>query len=432
MAEQRYDAVRAVLADGETVTDVAARFGVARKTVHDWLRKYEAGGVESLGDRSHRPRSCPHQMSADVEVMIAALRRAHPSWGPRRLVFELAKAGVEPVPSESGVYRALSRLGLVDPDARRPREKKWKRWERGSPMELWQMDVVGGFVLADGRRVKALTGVDDHSRFCVSAFLMVRESSQRVCDGLALALRTYGVPGQVLTDNGKVFTGRFNRPPVEVLFDRVLRENGVEHLLTQPRSPTTTGKVERFHRAIRTEFRTDRVFADLGAAQAELDAWVDQYNHQRPHQALGMATPASRFLQDAPASVSPLRPVVSQTKPDAVRGDGDWVARRASGVGVVTVNWQQVCLGIAAAGRNIDVWVTDQVLQFYDGDILLRTEKRSSTWTNPKEAGVDPRRPRDTTSEWNQSTDIELSPINRRSTGAHLLACSAQLWRWAW
>ena len=338
MAEQRYEAVRAVLADGESVTDVAARFGVTRKTVHHWLRRYEAGGIEELADRSHRPRSCPHQMSADVEVLIARLRRVHPSWGPRRLVFELAKAGVEPVPSESGVYRALTRLGLVDPDVRRPRDKKWKRWERGSPMELWQMDVVGGFVLADGRRVKALTGVDDHSRFCVSAFLMVRESSQRVCEGLALALRRFGVPGQVLTDNGKVFTGRFNRPPVEVLFDRVLRENGVEHLLTQPRSPTTTGKVERFHRAIRTEFRTDRVFADLCAAQEELDAWVEQYNHQRLHQALQMATPASQFVNDVSASVAPLRPVQAQGGPDAARGDGDWVARRASAVGVVTVN----------------------------------------------------------------------------------------------
>ena len=159
------------------------------------------------------------------------------------------------------------------------------------------MDVVGGFVLADGRRVKALTGVDDHSRFCVSAFLMVRESSQRVCEGLGLALRTHGVPGQILTDNGKVFTGRFNRPPVEVLFDRVCRENGIEHLLTQPRSPTTTGKVERFHKAIRTEFRTDRVFASLAAAQAELDEWVEEYNHRRPHQSLDMATPADRFHQ---------------------------------------------------------------------------------------------------------------------------------------
>jgi transposase InsO family protein len=119
-------------------------------------------------------------------------------------------------------------------------------------MELWQLDTVGGFVIAKGSttfRAKALTGVDDHSRFCVSAYLMTRESSQRVCDGLALALRRWGVPGQILTDNGKVFTGRFNRPPVEVLFDRVCRENGIEHLLTQPRSPTTTGKIERFHRA---------------------------------------------------------------------------------------------------------------------------------------------------------------------------------------
>ena len=278
MAEQRYQAVLAVISDGETVTDVAARFGVSRKTVHGWLARYEAGGLEGLGDRSHRPRSCPHQMPAAVEVAVAEMRRAHPAWGPRRLVFELARAGVEPVPSESAVYRALVRLGLIDPAARRPRDRKWKRWERGAPMELWQMDVVGGFVLADGRRAKALTGVDDHSRFCVSAYLMLRESSQRVCDGLALAMRTYGVPEQILTDNGKVFTGRFNRPPVEVLFDRVCRENGIEHLLTQPRSPTTTGKVERFHRALRTEFRTDRVFANLAAAQAELDEWVEDYN----------------------------------------------------------------------------------------------------------------------------------------------------------
>jgi transposase InsO family protein len=353
---------------------VAARFGVSRQTLHNWLAKYEAGGLENLGDGSHRPRSCPHQMGAGVEVEIAVMRRRHPTWGPRRLVYELAKQGV--VVSESAVYRALVRGHLIDPAARRPRDRKWKRWERGRPMELWQMDVVGGFVLADGTRAKALTGVDDHSRFCVSAFLMVRESSQRVCEGLATALRAYGVPAQILTDNGKVFTGRFNRPPVEVLFDRVCRENGIEHLLTQPRSPTTTGKVERFHRAIRTEFRTDRVFASLAAAQAELDQWVQEYNHQRPHQGMGMATPAERFLREDTAPVTELRPAIGPGRPDQARPEGTWVARRASTVGVVCVNWQQVCLGVAAAGRPIDVWVTDQVLQFYDGDQLLRTEKR--------------------------------------------------------
>ena len=377
VAEQRYQAVLAVIGDGETVKDVAARFGVSRQTVHNWLAKYEAGGIENLGDGSHRPRSCPHQMSAVAEVVVAELRRAHPTWGPRRLVFELGKRGVEPVPSESAVYRALVRLSLIEPRARRRRDRKWRRWERAAPMELWQLDVVGGFVLADGRRAKALTGVDDHSRFCISAHLMFRETSGQVCAGLAMALRTYGVPEQILTDNGKVFTGRFNRPPVEVLFDRVCRENGIEHLLTQPRSPTTTGKIERFHRALRTEFRTDRVFASLEAAQAELDEWVREYNHDRPHQALGMASPAGRFFAQ-PTSITPIRSLSESTRPAPDRGDGTWVARRASRLGVVCVNWQQVCLGAAAAGRNIDVWVTDQVMQFYDGDHLLRTEQRTT------------------------------------------------------
>lgn len=379
MAEQRYQAVLAVIGDGETVTDVAARFGVARKTVHDWLAKYEAGGIENLGDGSHRPRSCPHQISGEVEAAIARMRESHPGWGPRRLVFELGKQDLQQLPSESAVYRALVRLNLIDPAGRRRRDRKWKRWERGAPMELWQMDVVGGFVLADGSRAKALTGVDDHSRFCVSAHLMIRETSRKVCQGLAMALRDFGVPEQILTDNGKVFTGRFNRPPVEALFDRVCREHGIEHLLTQPRSPTTTGKIERFHRALRTEFRTDRVFDDLGHAQAELDEWVDEYNTRRPHQALGMATPAERFLRPEPAAVTPLRPATASGRPSAERTDGTWVARRASAVGVVCVNWQQVCLGVAAAGRNIDVWVTDHVMQFYDGDHLLRTEKRTTS-----------------------------------------------------
>ena len=381
MAEQRYEAVRAVIADGGTVTDVAARFGVARKTVHAWLARYEAGGLEGLADRSHRPRWCPHQMKPAVEVALVEMRLAHPSWGPRRLVFELAGQGVSGV-SESAAYRALVRLSLIDPAARRPRDRKWKRWERGAPMELWQMDVVGGFVLADGTRAKALTGVDDHSRFCVCAYLMTRESSQKVCDGLTGALAAHGVPGQILTDNGKVFTGRFNVPAVEVLFDRICRENGIRHLHTQPRSPTTTGKIERFHRAIRTEFRTDRIFASLAAAQAELDEWVGQYNTARPHQALQMATPAQRFWRPGTAAVTPLRqPEGLPPRPAADRGDGYWIARRASAVGVVCVSWQQVCVGAAAAGRSIDVWVTADILQFYDGDQLLRTTARTTEGT---------------------------------------------------
>jgi transposase len=85
VAEQRYQAVMAVIGDGATVTEVAARFGVARKTVHEWLVKYEDGGLENLGDRTHRPRSCPHQMGSAIEAAVARMRQVHPSWGARRL-----------------------------------------------------------------------------------------------------------------------------------------------------------------------------------------------------------------------------------------------------------------------------------------------------------------------------------------------------------
>ena len=117
-------------------------------------------------------------------------------------------------------------------------------------MELWQLDVVGGVLLADGTECKVLTGIDDHSRFVVAAGVMTRAVSRAVCGHFADALRRYGVPDEVLTDNGKVFTDRFGRTPAEVLFDRICRENGITHRLTAPRSPTTTGKIERFHRTL--------------------------------------------------------------------------------------------------------------------------------------------------------------------------------------
>jgi transposase InsO family protein len=104
---------------------------------------------------------------------------------------------------------------------------------------------------------------------------MARERTQSVCDGFSSALQTYGVPAQALTDNGKVFTGRFAQPPVEVLFDRIRRENGVDHILTQPRSPTTTEKIERFHKTLRVEFDTGQVFRNLKTAQEALDESVN-------------------------------------------------------------------------------------------------------------------------------------------------------------
>jgi transposase InsO family protein len=379
VAEQRYQAVLAVIADGLSVKQVAEKTGVSRQSLHAWLARYEAEGLAGLADRSRRPRSCPHQMAGEVEAVVLELRRVHRYWGPRRIRHELARRGLVSVgelPSESAIYRCLVRAGVVEPLGRHRRAERFKRWERAAPMQLWQMDVVGGFLLADGSHAKALTGIDDHSRFCVSARLMPAERTRAVCDALAAALRTYGCPEQILTDNGKVFTGRFNHPPTEVLFDRICRENGIEHLLTAPRSPTTTGKIERFHRTLRLEFDTARVFSSLRAAQAALDDWVGQYNTARPHQSLDGATPAEKF--QLPVAQAPAHPVVS-LELGAVRRDrtgAAWVSRRVAANGVISVAWQQICVGAHHSGESVDVHVTDQLLQIWSGSELIKTAAR--------------------------------------------------------
>src|SRR5215831_17451280 len=280
VVEQRYRAVLEVLEDGASVTEVARRYGVARQTVHEWLARYaNGGGLAGLADRSSRPDSCPHQMSAVVEARVLGLRRAHPAWGPSRIVWQLERDGVQPLPGRSSVYRAVVRHGLVEAKKRKRRREDYRRWERGRAMELWQMDVMGRVHLAGGLEVKVVTGIDDHSRFAVCAKVVLRATARPVCQALAEALRRYGIPGQILTDNGKVFTARFGRGPGPVLFDRICAGNGIKHLLTKPYSPTTTGKVERLHKTMRLEFFTpnDGLFATVEELQAALDGWVNEY-----------------------------------------------------------------------------------------------------------------------------------------------------------
>ena len=157
---------------GATVVEVARRYGVARQTVHAWLRRYAAAGLGGLADQSSRPASCPHQIAPPVEARIVALRRAHPGWGPRRILTQLRSDGVVPLPGRSSVYRALVRHGLIQPQQRRRRRQDYKRWERARAMELWQLDIIGRIRLADGSQLSAVTGIDDHSRFCVLARLL--------------------------------------------------------------------------------------------------------------------------------------------------------------------------------------------------------------------------------------------------------------------
>jgi transposase InsO family protein len=374
VAEQRYQAVLAVIEDGLQVTEAAAKAGVTRQALHSWLSRYAEGGLEGLADRSHRPRSCPHQMDPAVEVRLVELRGLHPGWGPDRLLYRLAREGVDPLPSRAAIGRALTRLGLVRPGRRRSARREYRRWERGRPMELWQLDVMGSVLLEDGGELKAVTAIDDHSRFCLAVGLVERATSRPVCGVFARALGEFGAPEAVLTDNGKVFTGRFASRPMEVLFDRICRENGIRHLLTAPRSPTTTGKIERFHGTLRRELLHGRAFPSLTVAQRAVDDWIVEYNTDRPHQSLGGCTPAERFATRAPDG----GPALELSALAERRSGDDWISRRVAANGIISVTSQPFSVGKHHAGDLVDVHVGDRLLEVWSGSELIRTIVRTS------------------------------------------------------
>ena len=391
VVEQRYQAVLQVL-DGISVTEVAERFGVARQTVHRWVARYRDSGIEGLADRSRAPKSHPWRISAEVGAVICDLRGSHRRWGPRRLVFELGKRG-HPV-SRSTVYRVLVRHQLLQPVPRRRRRDQYRRWERSAAMELWQMDVTASLFLADGRECKIITGIDDHSRFCVITTVVLRATARAVCLAFVTAMQEYGIPAEVLSDNGKQFTGRFGRPrPAEVLFERICRENGITQRLTKPRSPTTTGKIERLHQTLQQELlNVHGPFASIEDAQAAVDTWRKQYNTDRPHQSLAMGFPAARFTR-ASSDVLGLRVPAELARtaesaepvsiPDADASpllSGPTVDRVSAGAQAVELDrvvppsgnlWlagQQIWLGPALTGRTVRLWAgLDRVHVLLDG-----------------------------------------------------------------
>jgi transposase InsO family protein len=246
------------------------------------------------------------------------------------------------------VYRWLVLHNLVVPEVRRKKRSDYVRWERSNAMELWQMDIVGGVQIAGGNKAKIVSGIDDHSRFVISGACGAPSDGPPDVRRVTKAMRTYRVPQQILTDNGKVFTSRFGPGTGEVLFDRICRENGINHILTAPRSPTTTGKVERWHKRLRNRVLEGKVFASVEDAQAQLDAWVEQYNHVREHQSLGNVAPIRRFELRTIAAETP-RPAPVQADPASGSGRFD------GGIGdpARVLQWHRVLRSGVVSGRGV-------------------------------------------------------------------------------
>jgi transposase InsO family protein len=310
---ERAEFVRLASAEGANRSELCRRFGISRTAAYKWLARYRAGEPGGLHDRARAPHGSPGKTPAAVEAAVIRLRRQHPAWGGRKLRARLRALGHPDPPAASTITAILRRHGLLGPTAGRPRD--FQRFEHPEPNALWQVDFKGHFALGSGR-CHPLTILDDHSRYAVGLFACGNEQAATVGGHLADVFRRFGLPDRILCDNGSPW-GAAGESPYTELGVWLLRL-GVPVSHGRPHHPQTQGKDERFHRTLAVEVLQGRQFADLAACQDRFDAWREVYNTERPHEALGLAVPASRY-RPSPRPFPERLPPLQYHAADAVR-----------------------------------------------------------------------------------------------------------------
>ncbi len=270
-------------------SELCRRYSISRKTGYKWLQRYEAGGAEGLHDQSRRPLQQPAHTPPEVEALIVACRDRYPYWGGRKLRQVLADEGHQQLPAPSTITAILRRHErLSSPIEQLPTT----RFEHEHPNDLWQMDFKG-HVPVGQQRCHPLTVLDDCSRFSLCLQACGNEGFQAVQQALVTTFRRYGLPRRMTMDNGPPWgaggRSRFSRLTVWLI------EQGVTVGHSRPYHPQTQGKDERFHRTLKAELLGRRHFDSLDRCQLAFNRWRQQYNQLRPHEALGMRTPASRY-----------------------------------------------------------------------------------------------------------------------------------------
>lgn len=269
---------------------ICSEFGISRKTAYKWIKRYKDDGVEGLSDRSRRPLASPSRISEEMVSLILQTRgKAH--WGGRKLRQHLKNKAIEGLPCEATFNRILSRYGQIEEEESEKR-KRFIRFEREEPNELWQMDFKGHFKLHTIGRCHPLTILDDHSRFSICIKACEKENEKSVRQGLEMAFRTYGLPEGMTMDNGAPWRGsQRHLSRITVWLMRL----GIKVSHSTPGHPQTQGKLERFHRSLKEEVLKYYQFSDLKNAQLRFDEWREIYNNERPHEGIGMLCPKDRY-----------------------------------------------------------------------------------------------------------------------------------------
>lgn len=283
------------LCEGGSVSmaELCRRFNVSRKTGYKWFSRWQQGGKESLVDLSRKPHSSPGKSSDTIESEVVKLRREHPRWGGRKLKQVLETRGVSGVPSPSSITRILHRHGLIDP-AESKKHQPWKRFEMDAPNDIWQIDFKGDFALAGGGRCYPLTLLDDCSRYSLGVFACGNQRGVTVKQHFRNVFQRHGIPLAIYVDNGNPWGTSRERTRHSRVSAWLMRQD-IEVIHGRPYHPQGRGKIERFHRTLKLEVLQDRQLVDLQEAQSAFDPWRNCYNHERPHEALDMAVPASIY-----------------------------------------------------------------------------------------------------------------------------------------
>jgi transposase InsO family protein len=275
--------------------DFAALVGLSKHTLYDWKRKFDAQGPAGLLDA---PRGGPagSKLPDLTKRTILLLKQAHPDFGCQKISDLLVRGPALPA-SPAAVARVLHEAGYQLEDVpTRPHPDHVRSFERARPNQLWQTDLFTFVLKRHNRRVYLVAFLDDHSRFVVSYGLHASQSTALVLEVLRAGLTNYGVPEEILTDNGSQYVTWRGKSA----FSKELDKRGIRQLVAAPRRPQTLGKIERFWGTLWRECVAAAVFLDLGDAQRRIGLFIDHYNFQRPHQGIGGLVPADRFFGAAP------------------------------------------------------------------------------------------------------------------------------------
>jgi transposase InsO family protein len=288
--EFRLKVVQLHLQEGYTAVLLSEHFDISASTVKRWATDYRKHGEKGLHPKiksGSRPR-VPNK----VRKQAVAIKRQHPEYGPRRISDLLRRFFLMPA-SPSTVQRTLSEKGLTKKRPRKPAKNapKPRFFERSRPNQLWQSDIMT-FRLA-GRNAYLIGYLDDYSRYITGLGLYRSQTAAHVLETYRRAIAEYGVPKEMLTDNGRQYTNWRGK----TRFEKEMKKDRVQHIRSRPHHPMTLGKIERFWKSILNEFLQRAQFDSFEQAVERTAFWVKYYNYKRPHQGIGGLCPADRFFE---------------------------------------------------------------------------------------------------------------------------------------